>query len=156
MLVIPLESRLLSKDNAAKSDGQVSTARFVQLFVHLLSKFSGPTISAFSSPKSTAFAPKASVGVTTAAKANCGEFPQYPHSPLCSTRCHCSAWRAGPDGCDALDYASSVWRPIHLVYQVNPRDPLALGGVVLALGRPGLVRMQDSLTIDPLVLLPYE
>ena len=52
--------------------------------------------------------------------------------------------------------ASSAWRPIHLVYQVNPCDPLALGGVVLALGRPGPVRTQDSLTIDPLVLLPYE
>ena len=47
--------------------------------------------------------------------------------------------------------------PAHIVYQTNPRDPLVLGGVVLAMALLGLlatwVPAQRALSVDPLILL---
>jgi ABC-type lipoprotein release transport system permease subunit len=44
-----------------------------------------------------------------------------------------------------------------IVYEATPRDPLVLGGVVLAMGVLGLVATwipaQRALGVDPLVLL---
>jgi ABC-type lipoprotein release transport system permease subunit len=45
----------------------------------------------------------------------------------------------------------------YIVYQANPRDPLVLGGVVLAMLLLGLaatwIPAQRALSVDPLVLL---
>jgi ABC-type antimicrobial peptide transport system permease subunit len=48
----------------------------------------------------------------------------------------------------------------YIVYQANPRDPLVLGGVVLAMLLLGLVATwipaQRALSVDPLILLREE
>ena len=48
----------------------------------------------------------------------------------------------------------------YIVYQANPRDPLVLGGVVLAMALLGLVATwipaQRALSVDPLILLREE
>jgi ABC-type lipoprotein release transport system permease subunit len=47
-----------------------------------------------------------------------------------------------------------------IVYQATPRDPLVMGGVVLAMGLLGLVATwipaQRALSLDPLKLLREE
>jgi ABC-type lipoprotein release transport system permease subunit len=47
-----------------------------------------------------------------------------------------------------------------IVYQATPRDPLVLGGVVLAMAMLGLVATwlpaQRALSVDPLMLLREE
>jgi ABC-type antimicrobial peptide transport system permease subunit len=47
-----------------------------------------------------------------------------------------------------------------IVYQATPRDPLVLGGVVLAMSLLGLVATwipaQRALSVDPLILLREE
>ena len=48
----------------------------------------------------------------------------------------------------------------YIVYQATPRDPLVLGGVVLAMALLGLVATwipaQRALSVDPLTLLREE
>jgi ABC-type antimicrobial peptide transport system permease subunit len=48
----------------------------------------------------------------------------------------------------------------YIVYQASPRDPVVLGGVVLAMGTLGLVATwipaQRALSLDPLELLREE
>ena len=48
----------------------------------------------------------------------------------------------------------------HIVYQANPRDPLVLGGVVVAMALVGLlatwIPAQRALSVDPLILLREE
>jgi ABC-type antimicrobial peptide transport system permease subunit len=48
----------------------------------------------------------------------------------------------------------------YIVYQATPRDPLVLGGVVLAMALVGLVAAsipaQRALSIDPAILLREE
>jgi ABC-type antimicrobial peptide transport system permease subunit len=45
----------------------------------------------------------------------------------------------------------------YIVYQANPRDPLVLGGVVVAMALLGLlatwIPAQRALSVDPLILL---
>ena len=45
----------------------------------------------------------------------------------------------------------------HIVYQANPRDPLVLGGVVLAMALLGLlatwIPAHCALSVNPLILL---